>query len=101
MRESTVEDHLVKVVKHLGGIVRKVKWIGQRSAPDRVAMFPAHLVWPASTPCAETIWVELKRPGKDAEEAQAREHKRMREHGQVVVVLNTIEEINTYFNVTL
>ena len=41
MRESEIEKYLVKQVKAAGGEVRKVKWIGRRGAPDRLAMLPA------------------------------------------------------------
>lgn len=88
MRESQVEAHLVKRVKALGGEVRKVKWIGRRGAPDRVVMLPDVL-----------FWVELKRPGKDAEAHQAREHGRMRRVGQVVYVADTIEAVDAVMNV--
>ncbi len=93
MRESTVEAHLVKRVKELGGEVRKVKWIGRSGAPDRFCMF---LDRPA-------VWVELKRPGgaatfpKDAHErAQFREHVRMRARKQAVIVLDSHEAIDRW-----
>lgn len=95
MRESTVEQHLVKKVKALGGEVRKVKWIGRRGAPDRLVLLPLssrawlnHLQHPL---------VELKRPGLDAEDYQAREHERLRAAGFVVLVLDTIENIDEVF----
>lgn len=101
MRESVIEEHFVKRVKAAGGLVRKVKWIGMRNAPDRVAMFPARKLcsgldcaW--CQPKGRAIWVELKRPEKGAEEAQAREHERMREFGQEVIVLNTIEAVDAF-----
>ncbi len=98
MRESDIEDYLVKRVKAMGGEVRKVQWIGRNSAPDRLVMLPLtkagrHWVLP-------TIWVELKNPETiktfpaDARErAQAREHKRMRELGQRVEVIGTLEGV--------
>ena len=86
MRESTVEDYLVRRVKELGGEVRKVKWIGRRGAPDRFCMFTDR---PA-------VWVELKRPGAKAEPHQKREHFRMQCMGQAVVVLDSIEAIDRW-----
>jgi hypothetical protein len=115
MRESTVEQHLVKRVKALGGEVRKVQWIGRRGAPDRIVMLPAYSDLPRGdritalevreamgaaltgrlhTPMS--AWVELKRPGEVAEPHQAREHERMRKMGQRVVVLDSIEAVDKF-----
>lgn len=90
MIERDIERHLVKRVKELGGEVRKVQWIGRRGAPDRLVMLPAwrrltHL--PAARP---PMWVELKAPGVKPEPHQAREHKRMRDMGQEVYVIDSI-----------
>jgi hypothetical protein len=92
LKESDIEDYLVKRVHAMGGEMRKVKWTGRKSAPDRVVMR-----------CCKnpTVWVELKRPGgkvafpKNAhEEAQAREHDRMRRAGQYVVVIDSFEGVD-------
>lgn len=98
MRERDIEAYLVKRVKALGGEVRKVKWIGRSKAPDRVVMLPGG--WGRLS----TVWVELKTPGglaafpKNAhEEAQQREHERMRDAGQTVVVLDSKEGIDALF----
>lgn len=89
MKERDIEDHLVKRVRELGGEVRKVQWIGRRSAPDRFVMLPG-----------VGIWVELKNPQtiltfptNAHERAQHREHERMRALGQRVEVVGTIEEV--------
>lgn len=74
--ERDIERYLVKRVKEVGGEIRKVMWLGRRGAPDRrvmLAPFP--------------VWVEVKRPGKRATNAQAREHNRMRAHGEKVTVV--------------
>ncbi len=92
LRERDIEAHLVKRVKELGGEVRKVKWIGRRGAPDRLAMLPANKLAPRTFP-AQTIWVELKAPGKKAEPHQLREHKRMQAMGQRVEVVDSFERI--------
>ena len=104
MRDSTIERHLVKRVKALGGEVRKVAWIGRKSAPDRLVMLPGRppkkgyydiVFYPTLT-----VWVELKNPTTIAtfpanahERAQHREHERMRRLGQRVEVIGTIEQI--------
>lgn len=103
MKERDIEAYLVARVKARGGEVRKVQWIGRSKAPDRVVMLPV-----GQRPYNEdtdqydsTLWVELKAPGKKAtfpsnahERAQEREHKRMREVGQVVLVIDSKEEID-------
>lgn len=94
VRESTVEDYLVRRVKECGGETRKVKWIGRNKAPDRVVMGVVN------SSCWPIVWVELKRPGGAAkfpsnahEEGQWREHERMRKLGQLVVVIDSFEGV--------
>lgn len=96
MRESEIEKYLVKRVKELGGECRKVQWLGRRGAPDRVVMLPlfCYEMDPYVARPAQTIWVELKAPGKKPEPHQAREHERMRKMGQRVVVLDSIEGVD-------
>lgn len=95
MREATIEKYLVEQVKAVGGEVRKVKWIGRNGAPDRVVMLPAlPSTYDKNFIChwtAQTLWVELKAPGKTAEPHQLREHKRMQAVGQTVVVIDSLE----------
>ena len=103
MRESTIERHLVKRVKELGGEVRKVAWVGRKSAPDRLVLLPK---MPFFSDAAivyhypRAFWVELKNPdtiltfpANAHERAQAREHERMRALGQRVEVIGTLEQI--------
>ena len=102
MRESTIEAHLVKRVKAVGGEVRKVKFMGRNGAPDRLVMLPAvhfRIGWPDSPDLLEvkgpvTFWVELKATGKKAEPHQVREHERMRKMGQAVYVIDSIEGVD-------
>lgn len=101
MRESKVEEHLVKRVKALGGEVRKVGWIGRANAPDRLVLFPQEKQWTLRYKDEQIVishpFVELKRPTKGATAAQAREHERLRAAGLVVLVLNSIEAIDEVF----
>lgn len=105
MRESTIEKYLVEQVKAIGGEVRKVQWVGRRGAPDRIAMLPPgqseivecansirYTTWPKFE--ARTVWVELKAPGVEPEPHQLREHKRMRDVGQTVVVIDSLEGVD-------
>lgn len=86
MKEARVETHFVRGVKRKGGEVRKLAWLGRRHAPDRIVFWGN----------AELDFVELKAPDKDARDGQAREHKRLRELGFSVYVLDTIEKVDIY-----
>lgn len=83
MRERDIEAHLVRKVKELGGEIRKVNWIGRASAPDRLVLLPER----------RSIWVELKAPGKVPTPQQLREHNRMRAMGELVKVIDSIEQV--------
>ena len=72
MRESAIEQYLVKRVGELGGEVRKVQWGGRRGAPDRVVMLPIEPCDHARRSCKDigcagawrpVIWVEINAPG--------------------------------------
>lgn len=88
-RERDIEKHLVKRVKSIGGEVRKVQWIGHRGAPDRLVMLPNS----GRAKASKTIWVELKAPGEKASTLQLREHEAMRQLGQRVAVVDSIESV--------
>lgn len=94
-RESTIEDYLIKRVKELGGDIRKVKWIARDKAPDRLVMLPVYET------SGESFYTELKNEGghlkfpKNAhEEAQHREHERMRRCGLRVEVIGSKEQVD-------
>lgn len=91
MRESTIEQYLVDRVKALGGECRKVKWLGRHGAPDRLVMLPQRI---GRLEEGRTLWVELKAPGEKAKPHQVREHDRMRNMGQRVVVIDSIEGVD-------
>lgn len=87
MRESRVENYLVRRVKRAGGEVRKLAWIGRRHAPDRAVLWNnMHDL------------VELKKPGEKPRPGQLREHARLRRAGFRVYVLDTIEKVNRYLS---
>lgn len=100
--EAQVEKHFVKRVRELGGIVRKVRWIGRRDAPDRRATFPGGFIYRPRRKGErgwfglENFYAELKRPGEKARPSQLREHELMREHGEIVVVLDSFEAVDKY-----
>ena len=104
MRESTIEQYLVDRIKALGGEVRKVQWVGRQKAPDRVVMLPDSKNEPNTYYTRAPVWVELKNPetikhfpSNAHERAQQREHWRMREMSQLVLVLGTKEQIDKEF----
>jgi len=83
VRESEVEDYLVKCVKKLRGEVRKVKWIGRRGAPDRFVMV-----------CGLNFFVELKAPGKKPSEQQRREIESLKSRDVAVYVVDSTEGVD-------
>lgn len=87
MLESSVEDHLTRKVVEAGGEVRKVQWPGRRHAPDRLVLFK-RVQWHGL--------VELKRPGEEPREGQVREHKRLRDAGFQVFVIDTKEQVDRF-----
>lgn len=102
MLERDIEAYLVKRVKAMGGEVRKVVWQGRVSAPDRLVMLPLRRFGSGTHDWHRplTVFVELKNPATiktfpaDARERrQAREHRRMRELGQRVEVIGTLEGV--------
>lgn len=88
MRESDVEAHLVKRVKERGGIPYKFTSPGRRSITDRLCAMPMGCV----------VFVEVKRPGEEPRSDQAREHQRLRELGMRVLVVDTKQKIDFYFD---
>lgn len=104
--EGEVKAYLKARIAALGGEIRFAKWIGRRHAPDCRVMFPegwafakifdSNGVWTDSKEI-KNCWVETKAPGKRPRPGQAREHKRMREMGEIVLVLPTKEDIDREF----
>lgn len=86
MRERDIEHALVKRITERGGEVRKVGWIGRAHAPDRLILLPN-----------QHYFVELKAPGVKPSDGQLREHRRMRNSGCSVIVIDSLEAIEDYF----
>lgn len=87
MRESDVEKYLHDRIEALGGIYRRVTWMGRNDAPDDYI----------SVPGIFQGFVECKRPGKKPTPAQAREHIRLRCAGTAVLEINCHEDVDLYF----
>lgn len=82
MRERDIEEYLCDRVSAMGGEVRKVKWLGRNSAPDRRVMLPGRC-----------FWAELKATGEEPTGAQLREHVRMRAAGERVEVIDSLASV--------
>lgn len=78
MLEAGVEIPVVRRAEAAGWFVRKVSWIGRKSAPDRVF-----------AKSGRTVWIEFKRPGETPTLLQLEEHKRMRLAGMEVHVCDS------------
>lgn len=83
LRESDIEGYGTREFAKIGAEVRKVRWIGRRGAPDRLVMHRSL-----------TVWIEYKAPGELPEPHQYREHDRMRKAGQIVVVIDSLAEVD-------
>lgn len=84
MKEKEIEAYLVKRVEELGGLTRKVRWIGRRGCPDRVVFL-----------YGKTIWVELKTARGLLSDCQITEAAQLRGHGSVVNVCRSILDADT------
>jgi hypothetical protein len=85
--EGDLRKKLKARVESYGGEVRAVAWIGRRSAPDVLCLFPER---------TRNYFVETKAPGGEPTGAQAREHKRMRDSGCRVLVVSTEEQLDAW-----
>lgn len=92
MLEKKVEDHLVKLVESRGG--KCLKWVcpGTRGAPDRICIWPRDMWGPL------VVFVETKAPKKGPRGNQLRFHKMLRDLGNFVEVVSTIEEVEHVVN---
>lgn len=79
IRESTIENNLVKKVKAAGGIAYKFTSPGRKAVPDRLVLLPGGRV----------VFVECKAPGEAPRPDQLREHNRLRALGFSVVLLDS------------
>lgn len=80
MAESEIETYVVRRAERAGYFVRKVGWLGRRSAPDRVF---SHVD-------RGTVWIEFKDTGEVPTTLQEREHARMRAAGMEVHVCDNV-----------
>lgn len=88
MRESEVEKHLVKRVKERGGVPYKFVSPARKGVPDRLCALPGGAI----------IFCELKAPGQEPRPDQSREHQRLRDLGCKVLVLDSKQQVDHYFD---
>ena len=93
MRETVVEKYLHREVEKAGGTTRKFSSATRKSNPDRIVIWPVEATLPFR---ADIDFVELKSTGKKARAAQAREHKRLRDLGCKVYVIDTKAKVDEY-----
>lgn len=92
MRESVVEKYLHTEVTTAGGTTRKFKSPGRKAVPDRI------VIWSGKngSAMANVHFVETKAPSKKPRADQAREHRRLRKLGCVVLVIDTKLKVDKY-----
>ena len=83
MRESFIENAVVRYAREHGFLVRKVQWAGRRDAPDRLFAGPAG---------RGAVFIEFKQPGKAPRPGQVREIETLRTYGFDVRVIDSIEK---------
>jgi hypothetical protein len=91
--EGKIEAYLRKRVLATGGRIRKMTWPGHRGAPDRMVWWPCRpgVLWPE---VEALVFVEVKAPSKKATKQQQREHKKLRDDGFRVRVVDSREEVD-------
>lgn len=90
MRERDIEAYLVAEVAKRGGVAEKFTSPSRRSVPDRLVQ------WPRGLLPANVVFIECKATGEKPTPAQARDHKRRRAMGFVVLVVDSYEAVDAY-----
>lgn len=86
MREKIIEEYLRDKVKESGGRAYKFVSPGNTGVPDRMVLLPG----------GKIIFVELKAPGKKPTALQIMQHKRIKDLGFEVLVIDNksgVEEL--------
>lgn len=83
MREKTIEEHLVKAVRLMGGLAPKFVSPGLDGVPDRLLLLPD----------GRMAFAELKAPGKQLRPLQNRRKRQLETLGFRVFVIDSINQI--------
>lgn len=86
MREKTIESHLRKEIKKLGGKAFKFVSPGTTGVPDRIVLLPTGRIY----------FVELKAEGKKSTPLQDNRQKEIRLLGFDVRVIDSKEGVNAF-----
>lgn len=87
MKESKIEEILVREVKNLGGRAYKFVSPGNDGVPDRIVIFPNQ----------RPIFVELKTETGELTALQRVQIKRLKDLGQYVAVVRGIDGLSQFF----
>lgn len=88
MQEMPIETFADDLAKEQGYLVRKVKWIGRRNAPDKLY----------SREDTGPFFIEFKKTGAKPNPTQAREIQRMRDAGIKVFTVDSIRGVRELFS---
>ena len=91
-REKQVEERLCKRAREHGGVAYKFTSPGRRSVPDRLMIVPCWQ-WTSATHL-----VEAKAPGGKPTKSQLREHKKLRDLGCIVDVVDDYGPVDELFD---
>lgn len=83
MQESAVERYLATKVKQAGGWPLKFVSTGTSGVPDRLVLLPG----------GRLIFVETKRPGEEARALQKAVHRKLRDLGFAVLVIDNKDDV--------
>lgn len=80
MLEKQIEKVVCEYAKSLGILTYKFTSPGRAAVPDRLFI----------SPTGKIMFIEFKREGQKPTPAQAREHERLRGHGCMVFVIDSV-----------
>ena len=86
--EKVIERKLVETVKANGGMCIKLLCDNLLGLPDRLCLFPGHII----------VFVELKTTGQKPRRIQVFMHKKLRNLGFRVEVIDTIEGVKQFID---
>lgn len=85
MLEKNIESYLVKKIKNLKGLTFKFVSPGNIGVPDRIILFNR-----------KVYFVELKAPNKKPRPSQIIQFRKIAEHYEEVIILDSISKIDEF-----